>query len=60
MPKPIDRGCKVRLKNTPIEGVVVGLYRQNMGMKDNERTYEYLARLDNGQIWKTCQLEVIE
>jgi hypothetical protein len=64
VPKPIQIGDRVRLKNTALEFVVVEIYDHFMGLEDGERTYETWAKLttEDGRPahWKLNQLEVLQ
>jgi hypothetical protein len=63
VPKTIQFGDRVRLKNTALEFVVVEIYDHFMGLEDGERTYETWAKLttEDGRPahWKLNQLEVL-
>jgi hypothetical protein len=63
VPKPIQIGDRVRLKNTALEFVVVEIYDLFTGLEDGERTYETWARLktsdDRAAFWKLSQVEVL-
>ncbi len=64
LPRPLEVGDRVRLKNTERQYTITELYDHFMGLDSNdERTYEQWARLktDDGKPanWKLRQLEKI-